>query len=147
MKTQKLTVMALTTAIALVLSFIESQIPAFVAVPGVKMGLANIAIVYALYRLGWKEAALISLIRVVLVSLLFGSAASFLYSLAGAVLSLLGMALLKKTGKFTDRWSSSPLVKISLSRPWPLYSWGRPAVSKVRMPPPSCPRCWRLCSP
>ena len=102
MKTQKLTVMALTTAIALVLSFVESQIPAFVAVPGVKMGLANIAIVYALYRLGWKEAALISLIRVVLVSLLFGSAASFLYSLAGAVLSLLGMALLKKTGKFTE---------------------------------------------
>ena len=102
MKTQKLTVMALTTAIALVLSFIESQIPAFVTVPGVKMGLANIAIVYALYRLGWKEAALISLIRVVLVSLLFGSAASFLYSLAGAVLSLLGMALLKKTGKFTE---------------------------------------------
>ena len=102
MKTQKLTVMALTTAIALVLSFVESQIPAFVAVPGVKMGLANIAIVYALYRLGWKEAAFISLIRVVLVSLLFGSAASFLYSLAGAVLSLLGMALLKKTGKFTE---------------------------------------------
>ena len=102
MKTQKLTVMSLTTAIALVLSFVESQIPAFVAVPGVKMGLANIAIVYALYRLGWKEAALISLIRVVLVSLLFGSAASFLYSLAGAVLSLLGMALLKKTGKFTE---------------------------------------------
>ena len=102
MKTQKLTVMALTTAIALVLSFVESQIPAFVAVPGVKMGLANIAIVYALYRLGWKEAAIISLIRVVLVSLLFGSAASFLYSLAGAVLSLMGMALLKKTGKFTE---------------------------------------------
>ena len=102
MKTQKLTVMALTTAIALVLSFVESQIPAFVAVPGVKMRLANIAIVYALYRLGWKEAAIISLIRVVLVSLLFGSAASFLYSLAGAVLSLLGMALLKKTGKFTE---------------------------------------------
>ena len=102
MKTQKLTVMALTTAIAMVLSFIESQIPAFVAVPGVKMGLPNIAIVYALYRLGWKEAAVISLIRVVLVSLLFGSAASFLYSFAGAVLSLLGMALLKKTGKFTE---------------------------------------------
>ena len=102
MKTQKLTVMALTTAIALVLSFIESQIPAFVAVPGVKMGLPNIAIVYALYRLGWREAAMISLIRVVLVSLLFGSAASFLYSFAGAVLSLLGMTLLKKTGKFTE---------------------------------------------
>ena len=102
MKTRKLTVMALTTAIALILSFIESQIPAFVAVPGVKMGLPNIAIVYALYRLGWKEAATISLVRVVLVSMLFGSAASFLYSLAGAVLSLLGMTLLKQTGKFTE---------------------------------------------
>ena len=102
MKTRKLTVMALITAIALILSFIESQIPAFVAIPGVKMGLPNIAIVYALYRLGWKEAAMISLVRVVLVSLLFGSVASFLYSFAGAVLSLLGMALLKKTGKFTE---------------------------------------------
>ena len=101
-KTRKLTIMALTTAIALVLSFIESQIPAFVAVPGVKIGLPNIAIVYALYRLGWKEAAVISMTRVVLVSLLFGSAASFLYSFAGAVLSLAGMTLLKKTGKFTE---------------------------------------------
>ncbi len=101
-KTRKLTIMALTTAIALVLSFIESQIPAFVAVPGVKIGLPNIAIVYALYRLGWKEAAVISMTRVVLVSLLFGSAASFLYSFAGAMLSLAGMTLLKKTGKFTE---------------------------------------------
>jgi heptaprenyl diphosphate synthase len=101
-KTRKLTIMALTTAIALVLSFIESQIPAFVAIPGVKIGLPNIAIVYALYRLGWKEAAVISMTRVVLVSLLFGSAASFLYSFAGAVLSLAGMTLLKKTGKFTE---------------------------------------------
>ena len=101
-KTRKLTIMALTTAIALVLSFIESQIPACVAVPGVKIGLPNIAIVYALYRLGWKEAAVISMTRVVLVSLLFGSAASFLYSFAGAMLSLAGMTLLKKTGKFTE---------------------------------------------
>ena len=102
MKTGKLTLMALLTAVAMVLSFIESQIPAFVAVPGVKMGLANIAVVFALYRLGWKEAAGISLVRVVLVSLLFGSAASLLYSLAGATLSLLGMGLMKKTGRFTE---------------------------------------------
>ncbi|MBR0161615.1 MAG: Gx transporter family protein [Oscillospiraceae bacterium] len=102
MKTKKLTVLALTTAVAMVLSFIESQIPAFVAVPGVKMGLANIAVVFALYRLGWKEAALVSLVRVVLVAMLFGSAASFFYSLAGAVLSLAGMELLKRTGKFTE---------------------------------------------
>ena len=102
MKTKKLTVMALTTALAMILSFVESQIPAFVAIPGVKMGLANIAVVFALYKLGWKEAVGISLIRVVLVSILFGTAASLFYSLAGAVLSLLGMRLLKKTGKFTE---------------------------------------------
>ncbi len=102
MKTKKLTVMALTTALAMVLSFVESQIPAFVAIPGVKMGLANIAVVFALYKLGWKEAAGISLLRVVLVSILFGTAASLFYSLAGAVLSLLGMGLMWKTGKFTE---------------------------------------------
>ena len=102
MKTKKLTVMAMTTAVAMILSFVESQIPAFVAVPGVKIGLANIAVVFALYRLGWKEAVAISLIRVVLVSILFGSIASLFYSLAGAVLSLTGMGLLKKTGKFTE---------------------------------------------
>ncbi len=102
MRTKKLTVMALTTALAMILSFVESQVPAFVAVPGVKMGLANIAVVFALYRLGWKEAAGISLIRVLLVSVLFGTVASLFCSLAGAVLSLLGMGLLKKTGKFTE---------------------------------------------
>ena len=102
MKTKKLAVMAMTTAVAMVLSFVESQIPAFVAVPGVKMGLANIAVVFALYRLGWKEAVGISLVRVVLVSLLFGSVASLFYSLAGAVLSLAGMGLLKRSGKFTE---------------------------------------------
>ena len=102
MSTRKLTVMALTTAVAMILSFVESQIPAFVAVPGVKMGLANIAVVFALYKLGWKEAVMISLVRVVLVSLLFGSIASLFYSFAGAVLSLAGMRLLKKSGKFTE---------------------------------------------
>ena len=102
MKTKKLTVMALTTAVAMILSFVESQIPAFIAVPGVKVGLANIAVVFALYRLGWKEAAAISLVRVVMVSMLFGSIASLFYSLAGAILSLTGMGLLKKTGRFTE---------------------------------------------
>ena len=102
MKTKKLTVLALTVSVAMVLSFVESQIPAFVAVPGVKVGLANIAVVFALYRLGWKEAAAVSLVRVLLVSLLFGNFASLFYSLAGVVLSLLGMGLMKRTGRFTE---------------------------------------------
>ena len=56
--TRKLTMLAMTMAVAMVLSYIESQIPAFVAVPGVKVGLANIAVIFALYRFGFKEACL-----------------------------------------------------------------------------------------
>lgn len=102
MKTKKIAVLALTIALAMILSFVESQIPAFVAIPGVKVGLANIAVVFALYKLGWREAALISLVRVFMVSVLFGTAVSLFYSVAGAVLSLGGMILLKKTGLFSS---------------------------------------------
>ena len=102
MKTKKVTVMGLAITLAMILSFIESQIPAFVAIPGVKMGLANIAVVFVLYKLGWKEAAGVSLLRVFLVALLFGNFASLFYSLAGAALSLAGMIGLKKTGLFSE---------------------------------------------
>ncbi len=80
----------------MVLSFIESKIPAFVAIPGVKVGLANIAVIFALYKLGVKEAVVVSLVRCVLVSLLFGSVVSLAYSLAGAFLSFTVMIILKK---------------------------------------------------
>ena len=101
MRTKKLTVLALSVALAMILSFVESQIPPFVPIPGVKIGLANIVVVFALYKLGWKEAVGISLLRVFLVSVLFGHAASFFYSFAGAVFSLCGMILLKKSGLFS----------------------------------------------
>lgn len=101
MKTKKIAVLALAVSLAMILSFVEGQIPAFVAIPGVKVGLANIAVVFALYKLGGKEAALISLVRVFMVSVLFGTAVSLFYSVAGAVLSLTGMVLLKRTGLFS----------------------------------------------
>lgn len=101
MRTKKLTAMALTVSAAMILSYMESLIPAFVAIPGIKVGLANIAVVFALYKLGAKEAVAISLIRVALVSMLFGSGASFLYSMAGAVLSMGGMLLLKRVPAFS----------------------------------------------
>ena len=101
MKTRKLTWMALSIALAMVMSFIESQIPSFVPIPGVKMGLANIVVVFALYRFGWKEALGISMLRVILVSLLFGHLASFFYRFAGALLSFAGMVLLKQSGRFS----------------------------------------------
>ncbi len=102
MKTRKLTWLALCVSVAMILSYVESQIPPLTIIPGIKMGLANIAVVFTLYKLGSKEAALISIVRVVLVGLLFGNGASILYSLAGAVLSFLGMLGLKKTGIFSE---------------------------------------------
>jgi len=100
MKTREIAETGLLIALALVLSYVESLIPAFVAIPGIKVGLANIVVVYALYRLGFKHAVLISILRVLLASLLFGTVLTLAYSAAGAVLSLAGMALLKKTGLF-----------------------------------------------
>ncbi|MBQ9392478.1 MAG: Gx transporter family protein, partial [Oscillospiraceae bacterium] len=82
MKTKKLTTLALLTAGAMILSYVESMIPS-IGIPGVKMGLANIAVIFALYRLGWREALGISLVRVFMVSMLFGSMSALLYSLAG----------------------------------------------------------------
>ena len=100
MKTRKITVLAMAIALAMILSYVESLIPS-PGIPGVKMGLANIVVVFCLYRLGWKEAAGVSLLRVFLVSLLFGHAASLMYSAAGAVLSLLGMIGLKATDRLS----------------------------------------------
>lgn len=102
MNTKKLATLSVTVAVAMILSFVESRIPAFVAIPGVKVGLANIAVIFALYKFGWREAAVVSLIRVFLVSLLFGSTVSLAYSIAGAILSLAVMMLLKSLRLFTE---------------------------------------------
>ena len=99
-ETKRLVLLAMLTAVAMILSYVESLLPS-AGIPGVKMGLANIAVIFALFRFGWKEAAALSLVRVVLVSLLFGSVGAMLYSLAGAVLSLAVMALLRRTDRFS----------------------------------------------
>ncbi len=101
MKTKKITVLALLTTTAMILSYLESLLPS-VAIPGVKMGLANIAVIFALYRLGSKEALAVSLIRVGMVSALFGSLSALLYSAAGAVMSLVVMSVLKKLDRFSE---------------------------------------------
>ena len=94
--TRRLTTLSITIAVAMVLSYLESLIPVFVAIPGIKVGLANVAVIFTLYKLGDKEAIIISLIRVALISMLFGNAATFLYSIAGAIFSLLLMIILKR---------------------------------------------------
>ena len=94
-----LALLGLCTAAAMILSYVESFIP--FGVPGLKVGLPNIVILFILYRMGWKEAGAVSLLRCVLTSLLFGTVMSLAYSMAGAVLSLAVMMILKKIDKFS----------------------------------------------
>ena len=101
MKTKKVAMLGLTIALAMIMSYIEALVPLSFAVPGIKMGLANIVIIFVLYKIGTKEAILVSLIRVILVSLLFSNVMAMAYSISGAVLSLSIMWLLKKTDRFS----------------------------------------------
>ncbi len=96
-KSKKIAFLGCCTAIALVLAYIEVLMPPlFTAVPGIKLGLPNIAIIFVLYRYGLPSSAAVSFVRIVIVSMLFGNPLTFAYSVAGAFLSLAGMAILKK---------------------------------------------------
>lgn len=98
---RRLTTLAISVSVAMILSFVESQIPAFIPIPGIKLGLANIATLFALYRLGAIDALAVSVVRVSLSSLLFGSVSSFLYALGGAMLAFTVMILLKHAKIFS----------------------------------------------
>jgi heptaprenyl diphosphate synthase len=89
------------TALALIFSYIETLIPVNFGIYGVKLGLANLIIVVALYKIGIGEAFLLSVVRVVLSGFLFGNYFSIIYSLAGGMLSLAVMSLLKRSGGFS----------------------------------------------
>lgn len=98
---KKLTLSSLVLAASMLLSYVESLIPPLFSVPGIKLGLANIAVIFALCCLGIKYAAVISLSRVFLSALLFGNAISLIYALCGAFLSLIVMAVLKRFSRFS----------------------------------------------
>lgn len=100
-KPRTIALMGICAAIAMVLSYVESLIPLSFAVPGIKLGLANIAVVFVLYKLGAKEAVLVSLIRILWMAVLFGNFLTLAYSVAGAVLSLTAMILLKRSERFS----------------------------------------------
>ena len=94
---RKLAYLGLCTAVALILAYVEVLLPPlFTAVPGIKLGLPNIAILFVLYRYGMRYAAAVSFVRMAVVTLLFGNPMTFVYSLAGAALSLLVMSLLRR---------------------------------------------------
>ncbi|AVM70474.1 heptaprenyl diphosphate synthase [Lachnospiraceae bacterium oral taxon 500] len=93
--------MALFVALAMIFSYLEFLLPLPVPFPGIKLGLANLAIVVPLYLWGLFPALAISLLRIALVGITFGSLATILYSLFGALLSLAVMAGLKKWNVFS----------------------------------------------
>ncbi|MBE6787455.1 MAG: Gx transporter family protein [Ruminococcaceae bacterium] len=101
-KTKKLTLLGLLAALSIILSFVESLLPPiYAAVPGIKIGLANIVSVLLLYKFSLKDTAIVTLVRVLTVAFLFGNVMTLSYSLAGAFLSITVMALLKKTKLFS----------------------------------------------
>ncbi len=89
------------TALALIFSYLESLIPIQFGIPGIKLGLANLLTVILLYKRNAKEALILSAVRVILSGFMFGNLFSIVYSLAGGILSLLVMAVLKRSGKFS----------------------------------------------
>lgn len=101
MTTKRAAYCAMLTALAMIFGYVEALIPFGIGIPGVKLGLANIVIVLALYILPAYQAFAIQLMRIVLVSFLFGNLSMMLYSLAGGVLSFLVMWLLKRGDGFS----------------------------------------------
>lgn len=100
--TKKIAVLGVITSVALILAYLEALLPPlWSAVPGIKMGLPNLVIIFVLYRYGFKEAAVVSGLRLFIVAMLFGNVMTLAYSAAGAVLSLTLMAIFKKIDRFS----------------------------------------------
>lgn len=97
----KVAYLGVLAALALIFSYIETLIPIHFGIPGVKLGLANLITVITLYKAGIKEAYAISITRIILSGFLFGNLFSMIYSLAGGILSLTMMVVLKRTEKFS----------------------------------------------
>ena len=94
--THKIALYSMLIAVAMVLSWVESQIPFSLPVPGMKLGLTNIVVLIALYKLGNKDALILNIVRVILVGITFTNTFSMVYSLSGAIISFIIMVLFKK---------------------------------------------------
>ena len=101
LRTKRLALSAILAALAMILSYIEALIPMPVPIPGIKLGLANLIIVIAIYRLGFKYAFIINCVRILTAGLLFTGLFGVIYSFAGGVLSILLMYALYKTKLFS----------------------------------------------
>ena len=115
MKTRKLTQMALLSAIALTIFMVEAQIPALVPIPGVKLGLANIVTVFAVFAMGPKEAAAILFVRVFLGAVFAGNFSTIFYSAAGGTLAIVVTILLRKILTEKQLWVAGIMGAIAHS--------------------------------
>ena len=97
--------LGLLAAFALILSYVETLIPFQVGIPGIKIGLANLAVLLGLYLFGWKEAVLLAVLKAFAGGLLFGNLFMIVYSLAGSIVSVFAMILMKKS-----KWFHVPIV-------------------------------------
>ena len=100
-RNEKLTKMAMLVALAMIFSYVESLIPINFGIPGMKLGVANLVTVTGLYFLEFPEVFLVVVMRILLTGFLFGNGMSIIYSLAGGILSLLVMAVMKRINGFS----------------------------------------------
>lgn len=100
MENKKTAYLGLFAAVAIIFGYVESLIPFFAGIPGIKLGLANLAVLFILEKYTWREAAFVSAIRIIVIGFLFGNMFTIIYSLAGAALSLTIMTLMKKISGF-----------------------------------------------
>ncbi len=115
MKTKKLTLLALFTAIALTIFMVEAQIPALVPIPGVKLGLANIVTVFVVFAIGSREGAAVLLCRIFLGAVFAGNFSTILYSAAGGALAILTTVGLKRILTKKQLWVAGALGAVAHS--------------------------------
>ncbi|WP_448947515.1 Gx transporter family protein [Lachnoanaerobaculum sp.] len=98
---RQITTMGMLVALAMVLGFVETLIPINLGIPGMKLGLANIVVVIALFLFDIKTAVVVSILRIILIAMTFGNMSMMFYSIAGASLSLLSMIVISKIKSFS----------------------------------------------
>ena len=98
---KKTAYLGLFSAIAIIFGYVESLLPIFIGLPGIKLGLANLAVLFLLERYTFREASIVSVIRILVIGFLFGNMFSIIYSLSGAALSLTCMTFMKAKTDFS----------------------------------------------
>lgn len=98
---RQITTMGMLVALAMVLGFVETLIPINLGIPGMKLGLANIVVVIALFLFDIKTAVVVSILRIILIAMTFGNMSMMFYSIAGTSLSLLSMIAISKIKSFS----------------------------------------------